>query len=195
MKWTTQNSNLRTGDIVLVFFNSWLSRQIRKWLNIYRKKLGIPVRTLYSHAAGIVEMWGELYVVEAIETGVNITKFEERYEKHLNKLKILTPKKSYSKSEDVTYSKAAMEMTFTPTRYDFMNFVYQINMINRTKNTMNENWAGPTGEKATDRLYCSETVATLANVVRPHTFEKPWATNPLDVDLNKYYKEKTVKHD
>lgn len=195
MKWTVENSNLRSGDILLVFSNSFMSKQIRKWLNIYRKKLGLPVRTLYSHCAGIIEVWGEIYVVEAIETGVNIRKFEDAYESKLNRVKIITPKKIYSKVEAVDYCKASQEMTFTPTRYDFMNFIYQMDMIARTKNTMNENWAGPTGEKATDKLYCSETVATLANIVRPETFEKPWATNPLDVDLNKYYKEKIISHE
>jgi hypothetical protein len=194
-KWTTKNSNLRPGDIILTSENSFLSKQIRRFMNIYRKKLGLPVRTLYSHAAGVIEVWGEIYVVEAIADGVNIRKFEDTYAKRMNRSKVLTPKKIYSKDEAKEYCKIAQEMTFKPHRYDILGLIYQMDMIVRTKNTMNENWAGPTGNKATDRLYCSELVATLASIVRPRTFNKPYATNPLDVDLNKWYKDKVITHD
>jgi hypothetical protein len=50
-------------------------------------------------------------------------------------------------------------------------------------------WHGPKEDKAEKRLYCSEAVATWANKVRPDTFEEPWTVNPLDIDINKYYKE------
>lgn len=195
MKWTIKNSNLRPGDIILSHSNTWLSLGIRRFLNIYRKKLGLPVRTLFSHAAGIIEVWGELYVVEAVAEGVVIRKFEDQYENKLNRCKVITPRKLYSKMEAINYCKLAQELTFKSTEYDYANFIYQIDMILRTKHSMDEDWKGPTNKKASDRLYCSELVATIANRVRPNTFSKPWATNPLDVDLNKYYKEKVIQHD
>jgi hypothetical protein len=139
-----------------------------------------------------VEIWGKLYAVEALANGNNINPIED-YVKYNNKdLLVRTPRKPYSKTEKELMNTTASKAAFKPTRYDYLGIIYQIDMIKRTKNSMNKKWAGPTGDKATDRLYCSEACANWANIVRPGTFDKPWAVNPLDIDLNKYYINKDI---
>ena len=181
-------SKCTPGDIILVRGNSFISKAIRFHMALYRKQLGIPERELFSHAGTIVEIWGKKYVVEAQSNGININPLEDAYgDKDPKDYIIKTPKKPYSKVEIERINKIASKSSFNPTRYDFLAFIYQIDMIRRTRHTTNKKWAGPTGKKATDRLYCTEACATWANGVRPGTFDKPWSVNPLDIDINRYY--------
>jgi hypothetical protein len=185
--------SLVPGDILLVRGGSFISKAIRWHLELYRKQLGIDKREVFSHAATVVEIWGKKYVVEAESNGININPLDDTYgSKDPKDILIKTPRKPYSKVEQELMNTSASKDAFNPHRYDFMAFVYQIDMIKRTRNTMDKKWAGPTGNKATDRLYCSEACATWANIVRPGTFDKPWSVNPLDIDLNKYYINKVI---
>ena len=34
----------------------------------------------------------------------------------------------------------------------------------------------------------------LANMVRPNTFDKPWKSSKSDIEINRYYKKKILKH-
>ncbi len=75
--------------------------------------------------------------------------------------------------------------------YDHKNGKYvDVNDLLIKDGKVIKQWKGPKGAKAEKRLYCTEAVATWANDVRPNTFENQFANNPLDIDLNKYYKEK-----
>lgn len=181
----------KPGDIVLVRGDRFISKAIRFFMERYRRKLKLPRRKLFNHAAMIIEVWGQLCVAEANEKGIEVTPFDRAYGNRMNKIKVITPKKAYSKDEQVAISKVAASYAFDPTRYDFPTFVHQIKMITSTKvegGVITKKWIGPKGEKAEKRLYCTEAVATWANKVRPDTFNEPWTVNPLDVDLNKYYK-------
>lgn len=184
------NLNLKPGDIVLTRSNSFLSKAIRFFMNKERKKWKLSKRELYSHAATIIEMWGRIYVAEALGTGINVRPFDEAYGNKLKDIKVKTPKKNYSKKEQELISKIASNDSHKPHRYDFLNFIYHIDSIRRTTDPDKKKWIGPKGDKAKKRLYCTEAVATWSNAVRPDTFKEPWATSPIDVDLNKYYKVK-----
>jgi len=183
-------SKLSAGDIILYRGTGWLSRAIRFFMNKYRKRLGLDERILYNHAAMIIDYDNDLYVAEANEKGIEIASFKRTYFNRTGNIKIITPKKAYTVSEKEIVSKAAISNAFQPTRYDFFNFWFQIKMIRKTTKEGYKDWDGPTGEEATNRLYCTEAVATWANKVRPNTFDKPWSINPLDIDLNNYYKVK-----
>lgn len=180
---------LKAGDIILYKGNSWLSKGIQFFMRRYRKKLGIADRTIFNHAAMIIEYKDTLYVAEANASGIEVNPFTSAYGDRMHMIKIISPKKAYSKSEKAKISDTAISYAFDPTRYDFFNFIFQINMIRKTNSTSEKKWIGPKGDKARNRLYCTEAVATWANDVRPNTFSEPWTVNPLDVDLNKYYKE------
>lgn len=181
-------NKLSAGDIILFKGTSLLSRSIRFVMEIYRKKLGLSARELYNHAALIINYKNRLYVAEANSKGIEVNPFEVAYGNKLGKIKIISPKKAYSKNEKSDVSDVAIADSFNPTRYDFFNFIYQLDMVRRTTSESGKKWIGPKGDKAEKRLYCSEAVATWVNEVRPNTFNKPWTINPLDIDLNRYYK-------
>jgi hypothetical protein len=180
--------DLKAGDIILYKGNKFISKAIRLFMEEYRVKLGLPKRQLYNHAAMVIEVWGRMYVAEANAKGITISPYEDTYAKVLDQIKIISPKKVYSKAEKELISKTATAYAFDPTRYDFLNFLFQIDMIRKQTKNHGKEWGGPTGSNAERRLYCTEAVATWANKVRPDTFSEPWTVNPLDVDLNKYYK-------
>jgi hypothetical protein len=175
----------KAGDIGLSRNNSFISKAIRKFMNKYRKKLGLPERRLYSHSFMIINIWGRLYVAEALADGINIVP-AEKYKKQLKNIKILTPKKKYTKAEMERVSEIATSYALTPTRYGYADLLFHAKAILSKKGY--DVWAGKTGTAAEKRMHCTEAVATWSNKVRPNTFERPWSTNPLDIDLNKYYK-------
>ncbi len=184
-------SNYKAGDIILYRGDRFLSKAIRFFMERYRRKLKLPKRKLFNHAAMIIEVWDKLYVAEANKDGIEVNPFEKAYGRKLKKIKVISPKKAYTKFEKKQISKIASTYAFNPTRYDFFNFLFQIKMVMSTSvkdDTVTKKWSGPKGKKAENRLYCTEAVATWANKVRPNTFSEPWTVNPLDVDLNKYYK-------
>lgn len=178
---------LKPGDIILYKGTKALSKSIQFFMERYRKKLGLEKRTLFNHAAMVVDLWGQTYVAEANEKGIEVNPFTNVYGSKLKRIKVLRPKKGYSKAEQELVSKTAIAYSLNPTRYDFFGIWYQIQMIRKQTANAGKEWDGPTGSKAENRLYCTEAVATWANKVRPDTFEKAWSINPLDIDLNKYY--------
>jgi hypothetical protein len=181
---------LKAGDIGLHKGTSMVSKIIEWFMGRYAKKLGIKNPRLWSHAWMFIDVWGQLYVAEADSNGINVIPFiGSSYDKDRTTWISKTPIKPYSKEEKEKVSKSAIENVFSPTRYDFFGLFYQIGKVINTKNSTDSNWGGPTGDKSERRMYCSEAVADWSNDVRPRTFDQPWAVNPLDVDLNKYYRD------
>lgn len=181
-------SKVKAGDIILYQGSRFLSKGIMFFMKRYAKRLGVSDRPLFSHAAMVVDYKSKLYVAEANAKGIEVNPLDHVYGGKLNRIKILSPKKAYSKAEKAKISEIAIGYALNPTRYDFFNFWFQIDMIKRTSRREDKKWLGPKGDKARKRLYCTEAVATWSNDVRPNTFAEPWTVNPLDVDLNKYYK-------
>jgi len=180
------------GDIGLVDGKGFVANAIKFFMNKWRKVKKLPPRKLYNHAFMIIDVWGIIHVAEALVKGITIRPLIKTPYATCGGIKenvrILTPRKKYTEVEKKKISKVAVLYALNPTRYDFMNFWYQMRMI-----LSGGKWRGPTNEKATDRLYCSEAVATWANVVRPRTFKNPAATNLLDIDINRYYKVKSLR--
>jgi hypothetical protein len=183
-------SKLVPGDIGLVKSNTFLSKGIRFFENLYRKNIKkLPPIKLYSHCFTVVDIWGELYVAEALIKGLAVRPLDEVFKDYTNfsDTIILTPKKKYSAVEQDKISKEAVLSSLKITRYDF------IGIVNQAILTTTGKWIGPgDGSKAERRLYCAEAVATWANKVRPKTFDRPAQTNPVDVEINKYYTLKSI---
>lgn len=184
--------NLQPGDIILYSTKKKLSlgSAIKYYMKKYAKKLGLSKKEVYNHSATVILLYNRLFVGEALGKGIHVRPFDNVYGNKLGRIKILTPKKEYTKTEKTRLSKAVISDVLVPTRYDFLNFLYQIRMIRKTTRTGEKTWSGPVGREAQKRLYCSEASATWANQIRPGTFEDPWTVNPLDIDINKYYKVK-----
>ncbi len=161
---------------------TWISSGIRYFMRKYNKRKGYPADDIYTHAFTFIDIWGNPYVAEALREGITIQPFEKAYSvKDHGRIKILSPADAYDKTEKELISKTAIASALVPTRYDIMNFFYQIILV------LSGRWIGPKGKRAEKRLYCSEACATWANKVRADTFKNPAATNPLDVDLNEAY--------
>lgn len=186
-------NKLKPGDIGLFKGKAWVSKQIMKAMNIYRKKKGLPKRELYSHAFMVVNVWNKIYVAEAQANGIVVKPFDETYAKNMDRVKMLTPIKPYTAAEQKKVSKIAVDNSLTPTRYDYFGLLWQLKMVlSPLTRKKKKDWDGPTGDKATKRMYCTEAVATWANKVRENTFDMQYSINPLDVDLNPNYKQKVI---
>jgi len=174
---------IQVGDIGLVNGRTWLARAIKFFMNIFRIILKLPRRKLYNHAFLIIDVWGNLYVAEALAKGITIRPWKSSPYNGSNRIKMLRLKDELNKKEKEEISKYCISFALEPTRYDIFNFFFQILLI------LFGRWYGPSGEEAKKRLYCSEAVATWINEIRPGIFEKPEATNPLHIDMNENLKE------
>lgn len=184
---TNEEPPFLPGDIGLVKSKGFLPKAIRLFMNVYKKTQGLPTLSeTYNHAFVIINIWDNLFVVEAEAKGVVIQPFELTY-KNKDNVKYKTPIKPYSEAEVEKISKLAATLVFETRRYDFISLlVWQPLLVLTGK------WYGSKNNKATKRFYCSELAATLANLVRANTFSKPYAVNPADLDVNKYYKDKVI---
>jgi len=182
----TVTSQFKAGDIVLVSLSSKIGKWIEYFMKKARKKRGLPVPKgrVASHAGILVTMWGELCIAQVWTDGIAITPFNSTYTLKSKLIKILSPKKAYSIEEQDKISKAVMQSFSEKKKYDFFGFWYQLRYVI----SGGKKWDGPRGERATHRIYCTEAVAMWANKVRPRTFDMEYAANPLDVEMNKYYK-------
>jgi hypothetical protein len=176
---------MTTGDVILVKGTSWIARAIQFFMNIYRHLRGYGDIQIYNHAAMFVEIFGEIYVAEALGKGVTIAPYKDTYLGKDNYI-ILEPVVPITPKEKDLLLLAALKSSFRVTRYDFSNFFFQIILIFTGK------WYGRKGKKAERRLYCSEAVATWWSKIRPRMFVKPSATNPLDILVNTNFKLKVV---
>jgi hypothetical protein len=174
------------GDIILVRGGSWLSKRIQFFMNIYRKRLGLPKRVLYNHVAVVVEDgWGMVYVAEANAKGIEMKISPQEY-LDTHTCKVMTWRKPLTKAEKSKFSREASYFMHDPTRYEFLNFFHQIYYIFTGK------WIGRTGSKSYDVLYCSEFAAVLMYKVRGSFKGETWNKNPLDIELSTELKEKVL---
>lgn len=183
----------KPGNIILYHGKGFVSKGIQFFMKIYNKKhLKQPKRKkYYNHAAMIIEVWGRFYVAEALGKGITIQPLEIAYpeEKYKNML-VLSPKKVYSKQEAKDVSKIASAYAFEPTRYAFGDIWHHMRVI---LGGGYSKWHGKKGRKAEKRMHCTEACATWANKVRPGTFKQPYSTNPLQLELSKYYNANLIK--
>lgn len=176
-----RNDPVKIGDIICVRDGkSFVARGIQWFLRIYKRKKNIEAVPNYHHNGIIVEVWGRLFVAEAAERGFKLAPLSEAYDEYswLNRIDIITPNMPYTEEEKKKICEKATFYNMKITRYDFLNFLFQIYLILFGK------WIGPKGQKAENRFYCSEAVATITNYTRPGTFPNPAATNPVDVAIN-----------
>lgn len=180
-----------TGDIGLIKGNGLLAWLIRKWLRIYSKKLGVKSYPIYNHAFMFVELWGMMCVAEALGRGVTIRPFKDAYYERDKDICLLSVKEERTAKEKNDLSKYICSFSFNPTRYDFVNFLYQMKMIIKTTRIKRGKWSGKSGDEAKIRLYCSEAVAWWTNFDRK-IFDNSASVNPFDIYINKGLK---ILHD
>ena len=175
------------GTIILVHGNSWLSKSIQFFMKIYAKEQHRSDKVFFNHSAICIDIWGDIFVCEAdrikskgVQAGVIIRRLEDTpYFKDKNFI-LMHPEIPFEKEEQEKISNACINFSFKNTRYDYYGtFVRQI------KKSITGKWNNK--EVETDRVYCSELVATVTNEARK-LFDNPAATNPQDVYWNTNYK-------
>ena len=167
---------IEAGDIILYHGRTWVSRQILKWMNVYRKKLGLKERSLFNHVSVVVEIWGELFTVEAVARGVIMQPVVKSIA--YSNIKVKKWRKPLTWVEKEDFNKFAIRLVTENIEYDFLNFLWWMLKIKLGK------WFGPTGKEADRKLYCSELAALVMDHVRHSFAGKTFAVSPLDIDLN-----------
>jgi len=177
-------STLQVGDIILVRDGrSLIARGITWWMKIYKREKGINLPATYHHAGTVIMDEGVLKIAEAEAKGYQIRPLNKAYngKDWNNRIDVIRPDVPYNDQDKRWLSEKAKDYNQEITRYDFLNFIFQIVLIKTGR------WIGPVGKRAENRLYCSEAAATIANYVRPGTFINPAATNPMDIATNRHY--------
>lgn len=166
---------IQFGDVIATRSNSFLSRGIRFMMHLYN-----PRYAGYSHTACIVDIWGELWVVEALAWGVRVHPWEATdYAKGKNEWIILRHKEGFTPEQIRRMSRRVVGLAGT--RYQYENFPAWIMKILAKINLFK-----PSDEKA---IYCTELAAIFINEAYPGSFVNPNATSPAEHLMAKFYEK------
>ena len=149
-KSKTVDTEYLPGDIGLERSTGFLPRSIQLFMKVYKKLKGEKPTEVYNHAFVIIDIWGKLFVVEALGNGVNIKTFAGTYEGKSN-VKYKTPIKPYSEAEKQKISDLATSLVYDPHRYDYISLLLWQPLF-----VLTGKWFGKKNGKATGRFYCSE---------------------------------------
>ena len=164
-------SKIWTGDLLLVNSKSFLSRAIRFFMNILRKKLKLPKQWIGSHAGTFIWLNGDLFVAESVKNGFRINLFSRHYAT-MKDFEIRRPVKPYTKDEeDMIFDKIFKLQEISDT-YQFLNFIQWIFYI-----LFGVNIFGRGGSNIT---YCYESTMRIRKHVRPSDF-------PLNPEMTSYF--------
>ena len=178
-------TNIKAGDVLLHRGRSFVSRQIRVWMEKARKRMNLKPRTLYNHASMVVRLWGDLWVVEAVARGSHMIPLSERLSTK-DEILVKTWAKPLTKKETNSLSKKVV--TFVGENHNYQFSAFPLHMIKITFGK----WFGRKNIKAERRINCTELVAIFMDYVRNCFNGKTYDASPLDVDLNKCLIEKTT---
>lgn len=81
-------TRLKTGDILHCTGHKWLSKMIRKF-----------TKSKFSHSALFIEIWGQAYIIDAQNDGVNLRPFSEWQKTYGYDFVIHRPNKGFDEKE------------------------------------------------------------------------------------------------
>lgn len=170
---------LKTGDILLVNTNSWIGKTIA-WFQ----------GNSYHHAGIIMRDGDNVWVFEAIETGMAFTEFSEYQRNKKNKgyeLLILRPKSDiWSSVSDYHFRQFCLPLT--QIRYEFKNLLgfQAIRYLSEKLFGLNI-WIGRSSKKSKRAFICSELVMFIYNIYHGF-FEDNWHKgSPNDIYNHNYF--------
>ncbi|KAF5066668.1 Permuted papain-like amidase enzyme, YaeF/YiiX, C92 family [anaerobic digester metagenome] len=150
---TLDKNTLQSGDVLHCTSERLLSRIIRKL-----------TKGRVNHSALAIEVWGELFIIDAQKDGTNLRPISEWNKKYKYSYKIFRPTDFSTEIR----SKAISKIGSTP--YDFLSLiVWQPIYILTGK------WHGRGKKNAGKRMYCSEYIAWLFD------FDYWWQLSPQAV--------------
>jgi hypothetical protein len=183
MKRTELLTQARTGQVLLVASNTFLSNAIR-WFE----------GSDWSHAALIVIINNEPFVVEAIKTGMACTKLSDYIADKGERLGILHPNFVITIEDEQKIIEFALPLTGRK-RYGFLNLIgLQGLRYLCLKLFGRETEADWLMDKlnTSNRLICAEACAYILNTVIPGMFPEWREIAPKDLYLSKNFKFEEV---
>lgn len=147
---TLRKSELKSGDVLHCTSNGLLGKLIQKF-----------TKSRINHTALVIEVWGELFIIDSQKDGTNPRPFQEWVMKYDYKYKIHRPLNFSNRTKYMAVSK------WGHTPYDFASlFIWQPIYI------LTGRWHGRKEPRADGRMYCSEYVSWV--------FELPnwWRLSP-----------------
>jgi hypothetical protein len=156
--------DVQFGDIIATRSESFISKAIRFFMKIYKD-------VDYSHNAVIIDIWGEVWVAEALTWGVRIYPFESSpYSRPKTEWIILRHKQGFTPEQIKAMSWKCVSLGGV--RYQYENLPSWVAKI-----LFKLNWFKSNNEKS---IYCSELAAIAINAAYPGTFKRPNEVSPAD---------------
>lgn len=130
-------SFIQPGDVLLYHSHNLISKVIRFF-----------IKSPFSHASLVVELWGELFIAESTMKGLTVSPLRDSIKG--SKILILKPKMEI---DPIKINKFVIPL-LGKHKYDLMSsLIFQFIFLITGK------WIGLRGVQAKNRLYCSEFVA------------------------------------
>jgi len=132
---TTKDINqIETGDRFFILgekkpnsnYPTFLSRQIRWWMEVYGKQLGIPKAWIGSHATTLVWIADKLYVCESIDGGFRVHSFTACYDLDTDNYIIVRNIDGYTDEQKKAITQYVLELSAVSITYNFLNFIQWI---------------------------------------------------------------------
>jgi hypothetical protein len=159
------NNIFQYGDIIATRSNSFVSRGIRWFMRKYR-----PAVEDFSHNAVVINIWGNLWVAEALAWGVRLWTIEESG--YLNKKQVVILRHKAGFTPEMIKDMSIKMASLAGVRYQYENLPMWIARILCKINLFKKS-----NEKS---IYCSELAAIAINEAYPKTFPKPNMVCPAD---------------
>lgn len=159
------DDRFKFGDLIATRSNSFLSRAIRWFMEKYK-----PSKDAFSHIAVVINMWGELWIAEALIWGVRIWSLPQSGYSTTKQVILLRFKKGFSDQQVEAISKKMASLAGV--RYQYENLPQWI-----VKILLRFDLFKKVNEKS---IYCSELGAIAINEAYPNTFPSPNETSPAD---------------
>lgn len=142
------NMQLQTGDILHCTGKSWLSRAIQKF-----------TKSKINHTAVVVEVWGQIYVIDAQKNGVNPKPLEAWLREYEYKVIVARPNTG---PKDIKAFSIRAFLKVGLTGYDFNSLIFRHPFAILSGKWLRDK---DTNDK---RMVCSEYVAWLYHIEKPY---------------------------
>jgi hypothetical protein len=165
-----KNLVIKNGDVGLVrqHFQIW---RPMSWLTaIIRLMTG----SRYNHAQLFLTIQGELFVIEAVKSGVRMCSYERWVKKYPHDLKVIRFTDYQGLIDDGDIRLRAMEHLGKPYDYAALFFHQLAFQVYRWFGV--DRWLGKKSLDASKHVYCSELVAYVYDIARW------WTLTPADLD-------------
>jgi len=179
-----KKEDIKSGDLVFVRGNVFISHVIEFWMKRYAKKKGIKFDWIASHI--FRAFWdkntGLLMAAESVDNGFRFREFDKHYDLTKDDIRVKTPIKPYTDNEIAIGWREAMHLQTVDIGYMYWNFILWIIYIETGLDLFAKH-----GDKFT---YCYLSSYTIGNTIRENEFpDKDEMVSFFDLWNNPFVKE------